>query len=340
MSMKNWFRNSDGTVDRVRVSANAREVISAYADSVRQGRMGIESLVGYAEANGMSRDELYANYSFGADAREHLDSVSQGAFKWDVSRGAAASYAKLLDQRLDVMTEMREIKKPEIITVTAEQIHAEVYAANDTLAADLIFRRDMLLAQRDKDHDEMLGLRSMGFVAIPDVALAATREKDIIAIDEELACVQHYQAVYPQYKFIRTKALLEIVQKYGLGLGWPAIFVGNIPAKNRKEMLGFKFLDGDEDTYGRKHAFFKNRYYEGPYGQRHLMGRDPAASSDFAIAATLDQFKGDVKLGEDGQLSTYHVQYDPIVLRAVKYGWLVITAWGPEAEAVVNENRN
>ena len=130
--------------------------------------------------------------------------------------------------------------------------------------------------------------------------------------------VDYYARKYPLYKFITPEQTMTIAEKYNLILGDVSDFVGFVPDKNLKEIERFKCDDKDKEI--NTSPFAPNTYAE------------------LQICAPQKDFDTTGKVVRNRKLMIE----DPIVLQPVKYGYLILTAWGDEASdpIVVNKINN
>lgn len=167
---------------------------------------------------------------------------------------------------------------------------------------------------------------------------------------------QRYGGVY---KFILKPQLERICEKYNLYVRPTEFFLGDIPEKNIKEIMDFKIHIHDLDIE--------------PTGLNRLRLQMPSpmikisaaySSNDFiptsdfkryglhnfiSIAAVKSLFhqkafeRSEERIVGEVELSAKHqVDLDPIVLFRTKDGYIIITAWGDEAndELVFNQQKN
>jgi len=182
--------------------------------------------------------------------------------------------------------------------------------------------------------------------------------------------IEDYRVQYPLQPFIPHQNLLDLCTKYGLVFGRERYFIEDIPLNCLEAMEKFKLKqlnDGIEEAeadFARGGAVSGVPYEIKPASQgvhwettggpgdfvfpargvteaitamsEALRSLGTGRSSDtlypgFYIVGTKDMFKlpGNRKWDEKKRTS---VVDDPLVLKEVKHGWLLIAAWGPEAE--------
>lgn len=188
------------------------------------------------------------------------------------------------------------------------------------------------------------------------------------------------------YKFILPEQLERVCEKYNLFVRGVNDFCGDIPEKNIKDMMDFKFFSEDifsvkidslsimeksilendildksgmsrgvsfrleflTDTMKRIANNYSNKFYKGDMGWR--IENKFISQTELVIAAVPSLFrpsafeKDKTRLGNAREEleATGKVDLDPIVMLKNNYGYIIITAWGDEAndELVVNQNLN
>jgi hypothetical protein len=225
---------------------------------------------------------------------------------------------------------------------TVEELHTEFYASGEQRKATLAKR--LVELEKETEGAEVLAkLTQLGFDKVSGVATFRKRTEEQAAIIGEMAAMKHFAQNYPQYKFISHDDLLKLCAKYNLFIGWPERFIGEVPVKNAEEILNWRPVAGN-GAMMREH-FFKIVVLESRDDRIRRVKRERNFHSKFVICAPKEQFDLkdvliDKKTRQLGMVERVIVDHDPIVLRAVQYGFLIITAWGPEAAEVASENRN
>lgn len=186
--------------------------------------------------------------------------------------------------------------------------------------------------------------------------------------------IAKYEAAYhKRYKFILESQLELVCGKYNLYLRGLMHFLGEIPKKNVSDMMecyiaqvhvtGMRDSDAIENMRRRGFkVFFNDRFTtfngtddsSGTIEGRYLtngMAAFPltAFTSSLFIAAVKPMFSEDAFKESQARIikkaereAKFQVELDPIVLCKVEGGFLIITAWGDEAndELVANHNFN
>lgn len=163
-----------------------------------------------------------------------------------------------------------------------------------------------------------------------------------------------------KYKFILKPQLERVCEKYNLYVRESRFFLGDIPEKNIKEMMDFSVNINDIDFTGLRipeHEIKTNimnrlgiftefrtpiKIPMSKFGEIDLDSFISIAAIESlfhenAFARSKERIVGLPQLEAKGQ-----VDLDPIVLMRVKGGYLIVTAWGDEAndELVFNEKLN
>lgn len=160
--------------------------------------------------------------------------------------------------------------------------------------------------------------------------------------------VAQYAVKYPLYKFIDAKRVEKICKKYNLMLGEASMYKGSIPDRNLQDIEQFKIDDEDrqEDYFSLILQDFNLTFrsflplYAGESGLITEAVKDKESvkpANKFKICAPITDMET-----SGNRIVGHQIIPDPIVLHAVKGGYLIVTAWGYEASdrAIVNEINN
>lgn len=232
-----------------------------------------------------------------------------------------------------------------ITTKTFREVHAEI-------------ENEHLLLQKNHDIDNFRDkadfLSGIGFKNSIAAKLysAIVQNKDIVKI--------YAERYLGQYKFILKPQLERVCEKYNLFVRDTEFFLGDIPEKNIRDMMNFSIFVNDlperlQTRYNQwlwefqKHNFnfdlCKQLQVKIPINLFPAIG----INSLITIAAVKSLFdekafaKSQARILNNTELiAKYQVELDPIVLCETKHGYIIITAWGDEAndELVVNQNYN
>lgn len=245
-------------------------------------------------------------------------------------------------------------------------LQIESYANEKLEAVD-----DPVIVQTEKAES----LRKLGF----NSAIEVVETKKLVEENNALitnksqaenikAIVEMYKVEFPLYKLIMYSQVVNICEKYGLYLGKSGLYVGSVPDKNLKEIVNFpkqKIVEKSlrEDA---KHSYPFKCHYDGRGPLCHLTPSSPNSNrtvlTEFYMCAPRGDFKkeGVMEIGKElydqVDVKKFNIKKpkfsrpapDPIVLMPVnvfplkELGFLIVTAWGPEAQdkAVVNEQNN
>jgi hypothetical protein len=200
------------------------------------------------------------------------------------------------------------------------------------------------------------------------------------AIAEYVDVIFEYQAKYGgAYKFILKPQLERICEKYNLFVRDAMYFQGDIPEKNIQDMMRFKLLIDDIPFEKYSYRLNEIQRYNSNYRGHELISiwldqfKSVLEEENFhqifknkwrislnnfgecgigdliQIAAVESLFNKDAFsisrsriLDRSEKESIFDVDLDPIVLCETKHGYIIITAWGDEAndELVVNQLNN
>lgn len=200
------------------------------------------------------------------------------------------------------------------------------------------------------DNDRMSRLYKLGFTRVPK----AKAQKDIK--DRRSAALAkanrytHWKLKYPNNKFISEKDTAIICKKWNLILGDIGLFTGYVPVENQGEIAKFKLKKWDiiikrRSEYGSDFIhmnFYKLKWFLNRAQIANVMGGKEildegyfyqlAAKNTMQIAAPVSQ----MHIPANFRLDDYEIKEkppeDPIVLQPVRRGYLIVTAWGDEAD--------
>jgi len=209
---------------------------------------------------------------------------------------------------------IKEAVKP---TATIEQVHNEF----DTATERILEQANKILAnQTEQDVSELQSLSNLGFRQPTEQYRAYKQSK------EQSEYAKYYEKY--DYKFITETELKRICRKYGLVIGLPEDFIGDIPAENRKDIINMKVAEEDKSylmSFGRDSWSVINDKSDHSSSSYRISYKE-----NFKIVGTLDQFDMTYKVIEDNVVRL--IDKDPIVLQGVKGGYLIITKWGINIE--------
>jgi hypothetical protein len=242
--------------------------------------------------------------------------ADEEVLSYDFGVGSADGVISMRKERINLFGESRP--KVERKRITAAEIHAEMY---ELATADLLEPAGFA-EEEPVESERVKTLKKLGFTGHPEYEEFTTRWR---SYQNNKRNADRGQEIYrkrmsislrfPQYKFIAQDTLAKVMDKYGLILCATREFIGDIPEKNMLEMARFadqtQFTEEDNNTL--------------------------LSGNTYLIAATPDQFK----VVQPARQVNWLVD-DPIVLRPVADGYLIVTAWGDEAKdpEIQNERNN
>lgn len=215
---------------------------------------------------------------------------------------------------------VHEAEGKELPTATIEEIHTEI----DTASERILAQANEILAEADIDRDDsLLALSRIGFKSAKGVSESLEQRGKKETARKEARLVKKYFALYPFNKFITKDELARICRKYGLVIGEPGHFSGQIPEVNRAEILGFRvWAEDNRDKLWRSFlSIFGKKYKPNP--------------KRIKIVATIDQFEAGAGYRwavDPGTQELKLVDPDPVVLFDVDEGYIIVSKWGAEAD--------
>lgn len=252
-----------------------------------------------------------------------------------------------------------------------EEIHETFYTEVDRLLADA-----KILNSLESDKGELIlkqeKLKSLGFRSTQEV-VEAQKEKDrLSSLESEnnskntlTEAINYFSFKYPFYKFITEESVKKICQKYNLVYSEVGRYIGTVPDANIEQMENFKIKEEDEcfvfsrrnisfffdDNSGKNYKSFtdyknweKERYSEN-YRSMYRGYLEEYSRCPLEICAPIKDFNIENMEVKNFKLSKIEIP-DPVVLQPVffkgKKHYLIVTAWGIEAEddLVKNSNHN
>ena len=259
-----------------------------------------------------------------------------------------------------------------------ERIHDEFNSCGEAILEEAL---QIISKAETEDVDKGIRLKNLGFRSTPQAIEAAEiiRKKNEAVLTSSL--VREYAFKYPNNKFITESHVQKICEKYNLVCGEASRFKGFVPAKNLKAIEDFslhtseankfvcvdennEILDIDESDFtenGRRYVIVQGNSFYVTGGNAQSPYTDPILSNSclekfigktFLKAKAIRQKDTALKIcapikdmDTSGlRVSGHKLQHipDPVVLKPVIGGYLIVTAWGDEAsdESVVNQDHN
>jgi hypothetical protein len=231
--------------------------------------------------------------------------------------------------------DVRSLSKEQEVALV-EEIHDEFYSSSEKEESKAQALLDSIIVDK-KLQDKVNTLNALGFVGCKEVDEFRKQESKINPSRILIDTINAYRVMYPNHKFITKEEVVRICKKYSLVLGDCNRFIGNIPDRNLKDIKDFVIADQHQlwsvfNSFGNSQEMFGNVTGMNGYAQK---------VSNFAICAPLKDM--DVRgMRLDGVELKKVQPPDPVVLCKVPQGFIIVTAWGPEAddELVKNHNNN
>lgn len=235
----------------------------------------------------------------------------------------------------------------ESVKEVIEQIHSEFNNAGEELLkeANEILSGKFCSEKADR-------LEKMGFTSTKEVVEIKEKKAKKELSESIISFVQYYRFNYPNYKFITEDMVEQICKKYGLVCGGISKYKGFVPVHNLKHIEDFK-LRPEDLLYGRVFDTFRWRedrvdiITKEQYDELNNRNKGFGLRSIYRTVI-IDELKicAPIKdMNTDGmRLSGWKLIDipDPVVLKQVAGGYLILTAWGDEAAdpLVVNQINN
>lgn len=270
---------------------------------------------------------------------------------------------------------MIEVAKPKVnlkgktTNQIIEEIHETFYTEVDRLLADA-----KILNSLETDKGELIlkqeKLKSLGFRSTQEV-VEAQKEKDrLSSLESEnnykntlTEAINYFSFKYPFYKFITEESVKKICEKYNLVYSEVGRYIGAVPDANIEQMENFKikeedicfvfsrrnmsFFFGDNSDKNYK-SFTDYRNWETErrsenYRSMYRGYLEEYSKCPLEICAPIKDFNIEGMEVKNFKLSKIEIP-DPVVLQPVffkgKKHYLIVTAWGIEAEDELVKNSN
>ncbi len=220
----------------------------------------------------------------------------------------------------DKFEHLEEFSNEELI----EQIHKKVYSAEELLLMEA--ERIVNLPINTEKSERLKNLIDLGFTSEENVLNYKQEQLNIEKAKKIKSLIEYYKFKYPFNKFINDESVESICKEYQLLLAPVDKYIGSIPEKNQKEIVNFKVDINDLERRTFNVQMIDQKYAKG---------------TNLLIIATKDEL--DKRFTRTvGHRLVEIVKDDPIVLQPVKDGYLIVSAWGPEAshKDVINPINN
>lgn len=256
-----------------------------------------------------------------------------------------------------------------------QRIHKDFLTASDRLLDEA----KGILAHKPKDIEEKANrLKALGFTNAKEAKILDNFQESTKDSLQVANIIERYSVRYPNYKFITEDEVKKICKKYNLTMAPIDRFTGFVPETKLKELekfnnqveirkedikplkykvKSFSFKHSDSSRISKFKSLYPNGIIENNDRNLNKFGSSiQVCGADVQTYDLLDttslqicapkkdlDLKGLFKtsLGYFS-FSSFTAPKDPVVLKPVNFGFLVVCAWGPEAsdELVVNQKMN
>lgn len=254
--------------------------------------------------------------------------------------------------------QQRQLKETRTVVRTAalvpvEVIHDEFFSAGEELGkeSEALLEKCKEILQNDNE-DILLKVSDLGFIQAKNIKGKADAIINRRKAQQHLIYLSEYERVYPFNRFITKDAVEAICKKYNLYVCDAEKFIGEIPVKNQMDIAKFQVYEEDVPTAllpGWRNGlggFISSGAWTLSWGEdeptikvpelvEHKAGLgNQRAGCSLEVIAPLKEINTKGMQIRDRRVMTK----DPIVLQPVKGGYLIITAWGAEANDVEVQN--
>lgn len=127
-------------------------------------------------------------------------------------------------------------------TITAKEIHADFYGAEERLFVEAIgMTRGLFTLKPEK----AARLQRIGFGKAKPIKDAEDYHKKRGVSEKLIAAIEYFRTYYPHYKFITEEEVKKLCAKYKLLLGDASNFTADMPEKNLQDIEAFKLRKED-----------------------------------------------------------------------------------------------
>ena len=220
----------------------------------------------------------------------------------------------------------------QVVDATIEEIHEDFMGAGEKVFQEL---KSLIDGTGFTDTKRAERLRDLGFVNMPEVKSFMEREARLKVSKDEYDTICRYRVDYPLNNFISKGDVVKLCEKYGLVYAPVRMYKGDIPDANLAEIEAFELKKEDVSVMmnvpmdGGMITMSRNEYETNFYSGGELVDDAP-----FEIVATKDMIEIEPGYRLNGSRLEKSPNPDPIVLCTVKYGYLIVSLWGKEAEYV------
>lgn len=242
--------------------------------------------------------------------------------------------------------------QPQIPVKSTAELVEEIHRAFNTEGDRLLCEAKQILA---KDVDDKITLSnrmaSLGFKQAKGAVEGAKLREERRKSQELARLIQHYSTLYPQNRFINEEGVTRICDKYNLICGEVEKYIGSIPEKNLREIENFKVKDEDVQWVTTSYSVWGSNKHKISHEIAKMRFEHREQNTDYRLTSVVDKegfqicapmHDFDTKDMEIKNRRLAQVVPDPVVLQPVNGGYLIVSAWGPEAKdsEVISERKN
>lgn len=255
-------------------------------------------------------------------------------------------------------------KKAKTPLEVVEEIHRKVLTSGD----DCLKEAQSILAKVSNDTADIELFEQMkqrGFANVKEIKEREAEIKQSAEARARAKLIADYAIKYPNKKFISTEEMDKICTEYKLLLGADQHYIGSIPVRSMKEIVNFKLKEEDEIYYEGKWPAIERMQLDktkGVLDWKEIKKDDYMTKTDNGkkliqnnkrnhyisnvdycmIAAPKSMFNIEGMVVEGNQLKKVVEVDDPVCLKPVRYGYIIVAVWGEELaiERMRNERHN
>lgn len=253
-------------------------------------------------------------------------------------------------------------KKTKTPLEVVKEIHQKVLTSGD----DCLAEANKILATKGAEEIELFEkMKQRGFGNAKEIKEREAEIKKQAEARAKAKLISEYNIRYPHKKFISTEEMDAICKQYNLILGADQHYTGSIPTRSMKEIVDFKMHETDEIYYEGTWRAIENMKLDktkgvidwkeipkADYMQKTNNGTSLVQNNKrkhfisnkdyFMVAAPQGMFDIEGMVIENGQLKKVVEVDDPVCLKPVRFGYIIVAVWGEELaiERMRNEKLN
>ncbi len=242
------------------------------------------------------------------------------------------------------------------------EIHSKVLSSGD----DCLKAAQAILQTQGAEEIELFEkMKQKGFGNTKEIKEKEAEIKKQAEARERARIISGYAVRYPHKKFISTEEMDKICTEYKLIMGADQHYTGSIPVRSMKEIVDFKLHELDEIYWEGTWRAIESLKADKTKGvidwkkctKEHYMTRTNGgkvlvhngkrthflSNKDYCmVVAPQSMFQIEGMKLEGNQLKKIVEADDPICLKPVDYGYIVVAVWGEELaiERMRNEKMN